>query len=183
MHLAVRHPERCSALVPVDPLGAVGDGGEADMGPIMSRRVSPEATARAQELDERVMAGEGGDEDLLESLRLIWPAYFASPKTAPPMPPMAVSLESHLRTLDSVHDQLSRRTLEQLLPSVGLPTLFVLGEQSPILPSHGEATAALVPGARFQVEQGCGHFVWIERPGAVRRAVDAVHGAGTTGSC
>ena len=175
MHLVVHFPERFSGLVPVDPLGAVDDGGEADLGRILSERISPEAAARAEEIDQRAMAGEGTSELAVEGLKLVWPAYFAVPASAPPMPPMDLSLECYSQTWDSIHDHLARRTLARGLPSVRIPAVFVLGEKSPIPPSHGEATAALVRGALCQIENGCGHFLWMERPGAVRRAVDTVH--------
>jgi proline iminopeptidase len=178
MHLAVHHPERFSSLVPVDPLGAVGDGGEADLGSIISQRIPPEVAARAVELDERAMAGQGTPELALEAFSLVWPAYFASPDSAPPMPPMEISLECYAKTWDSIHDHLARQTLEKGLRSVRMPTVFVLGELSPIPPAHGEASASLVPGARCQIEKGCGHFLWMERPGAVLGVVNAVHAAG-----
>ena len=177
MHLVVHHPERFSALIPVDPLGAVGDGGEADFGRVISQRI-PQEAVRAAELDERAMAGEGTHELALEAFKLMWPAYFAKPDAAPPMPPMQLSLECYSQTWDSIRDHLGRRTLEQGLPSVRIPTIFVLGEQSPIPPAHSEASAALIPGARCQIEKDCGHFLWMERPGAVRRAVDSVHAGG-----
>lgn len=88
LHLGMRHPDRCSALVVLDPLGAVGDGGEADLGRILTERLSPEVAARVSELDEQAMAAKGGEETALELLRLVWPGYFASPQTAPPMPPV-----------------------------------------------------------------------------------------------
>lgn len=180
MYLAAGHAERMSALVPVDPLGAVGDGGEADLLRVLFERLGPEAAARAAELDEKAMAGEGTEDHALEALRLVWPAYFASPGDAPPMPPMAVSLACCSQTWDSIHEHLSHRTLELRLPSVRLPAVFVLGAASPIPLHHGQATAALIPGARCQIEEGCGHYLWLERPGAVRRAVDAVYGEGGT---
>jgi len=37
MHLAAKHPERLLGLVSVDPLGALPDGGEADLGRIFDR--------------------------------------------------------------------------------------------------------------------------------------------------
>lgn len=178
MHLVAHHSARFSGLVPVDPLGAVGDGGEADFNRILSQRISPEAAARSGELDQRAMAGEGTSELALEGFRLVWPAYFASPDAAPPMPPIDLSLECYSKTWDSIRDHLARRTLEQGLPGVRIPTVFVLGEQSPIPSSHGKASAALIPGASCQIVKGCGHFLWMERPGAVRQAVDAVHGGG-----
>jgi proline iminopeptidase len=175
MHLVARHEERFSGLVPVDPLGAVGDGGEADLGRILSERVPAELAAQAKEIDELAMAGEGTAEDALKGLSLVWPAYFAVPDAAPPMSVTGISLECYARTWDSIHDHLARMTLQERLPSVRLPAVFVLGAQSPIPPEHGEASADLIPGARCRIEQGCGHFVWLERPGAVRAAVDAVH--------
>jgi pimeloyl-ACP methyl ester carboxylesterase len=175
MHLVVAHPERFSGLVPVDPLGAVGDGGEADFGKLLSERVPAELAAQAFEIDERAMAGEGTAEDALKGLSLVWPAYFATPDAAPPMSVTGISLECYAQTWDSIHAHLARHTLEERLPSVRLPAVFVLGAQSPIPPEHGLASAALIAGSRCQIEQGCGHFVWLERPGAVRAAVDAVY--------
>jgi pimeloyl-ACP methyl ester carboxylesterase len=71
MHLAVEHQERLLGLVVVDPLGAVGDGGESDLGRIISDRVPADKAARMRELDERDMAGEGTRDDALESLAII----------------------------------------------------------------------------------------------------------------
>lgn len=175
MHLVVAHPERFSGLVPVDPLGAVGDGGEADLGKLLSERVPAELAAQAAQIDELAMAGEGTAEDALKGLSLVWPAYFAKPDSAPPMSVTGISLECYARTWDSIHDHLARHTLQERLPSVHLPTVFVLGAQSPIPPEHGLTSAALITGARCQIEQDCGHFLWLEHPGAVRAAVDAVH--------
>jgi proline iminopeptidase len=175
MHLVVSHEERFSGLVPVDPLGAVGDGGEEDLGRLLGERVPEELAAQAAEIDELAMAGEGTAEDALKGLSLVWPAYFAKPDAAPPMSITGISLECYARTWDSIHDHFARHTLEEGLPSVRLPAVFVLGAQSPIPPEHGQVSAALIPGARCQIEEDCGHFVWLERPGAVRAAVDAVH--------
>ena len=174
MHLVVGHEERFSGLVPVDPLGAVGDGGEADLGGILSERIPAELAAQAAEIDEKAMAGQGTAADALKGLSLVWPAYFASPVAASPMSVTGISLECYALTWDSIHDHLARRTLENRLPSVRLPAVFVLGAQSPIPPEHGEASAALIPGASCRIEQDCGQFVWLERPGAVRAAVDEV---------
>jgi len=175
MHLAADHEERLSGLVPVDPLGALGDGGEADLERILADRVSPEVAARVGELDERAMAGEGTGDEALQAFALVWPAYFTDPAGAPPMPPMGISLPCYSQTWDSIHEHLARGTLEQKLPSVRVPTVFLLGAESPIPVEHGRASAALISGARCIVEPDCGHFVWLERPGSVRAAVDEVH--------
>jgi len=174
MHMAIRQPGRLRGMVIVDPLGAVGDGGEADMLKIMAERIPPEHMARAQELDEAVMRGEGTTEDAMESLRLLWPAYFADPDHPPPMPRMDISVPCSAQTWESIHSHLSERTLEEELPSIRVPCVFVLGGASPIPPRHGEATATLISGASVVVVEGCGHFPWLEHAGVVRLALDRI---------
>lgn len=175
LHMAAMRPDLMLGLVAVDGLGAVGDGGMADMARLIEERLTPAAIARLKELEEREAAGSGTVEDALESLALTWGARFADPPNAPAMPPMNISLECNAETWASLQDHLAAQTVAQLLPLVSIPTVFVLGAQSPIPPEHGLATAALIPGARAEVHEGCGHFPWIERPGVVRSAVDSLH--------
>jgi pimeloyl-ACP methyl ester carboxylesterase len=174
MHLAVSHPNRLKAVVIVDPLGAVGDGGETDMTQNMTARIPPANMARAQELDEAAMRGEGTPDDAVEGLRLVWPGYFADPDTAPPMPPMQMSLPCYSETWESIHAHFASDSLEAALPSVKVPTLFVLCSGSPIPVSHGQASAALIPGASVRIVEGAGHFPWMEQPGVVRAALDSI---------
>jgi len=75
MHMAVRHPGRMLGLVIVDPLGAVPDGGASDMEHNLTERIRPELAARARELDERAMVGQGTAEDTLDGLAIVWPGY------------------------------------------------------------------------------------------------------------
>ena len=84
--LAMEHPDRVRGLLLVDPLGIVGDGGYERFEAQLVARTPEDARAKADELDQRAMAGEGTEDDALESLRLVWPAYFNDPATAPPMP-------------------------------------------------------------------------------------------------
>jgi proline iminopeptidase len=173
MHLAVERPDLLG-LMAIDPLGAVGDGGEADMARNMSERVPPESMARSNELDQRAMAGEGSIDDAIEALALVWPAYFADPSQAPEMPPISLSVECYSKTWESIHDHQIKQTLVHRLPQIKTPTVFVLGAGSPIPATHGLATAQLIPGAKTQVLEGCGHFPWIERPGVIRAALDSL---------
>jgi pimeloyl-ACP methyl ester carboxylesterase len=87
-----------------------------------------------------------------------------------------VGAECYAQTFASVQEHFGQRTLELSLPALTMPAVFVLGADSPIPPGHGAASAALIPGARCQVEVDCGHFPWIERPGSVRKALPLVIG-------
>jgi pimeloyl-ACP methyl ester carboxylesterase len=174
LHLAVAHPDRISGLVVVDPLGAVPDGGASDLDKNLSARTPPAQAERARELDERALAGEGTEADVKESLAIVWPAYFAHPDQAPPMPELRVSVDSYAGTFQSILWHFEHHTLERALPDLRIPTTLVLGADSPIPPEHGIATAALIPGASYRVEPGCGHFLWLERPGSVRTALDSL---------
>ncbi len=174
MHLAAHHPDRLLGLVGVDPLGAVPDGGEADLARILTERISPEGAARALELDRRALAGEGTPEEFLEGLAILWPGYFSSPADAPPMPAMEMSVDCYAGTFESIHEQFRLGTLQEMLPRIRVPSVFLLGAASPIPPEYGIASAALIPGASYEVLDDCGHFVWLEYPGSVRRVLDSL---------
>ncbi len=69
--VAAAAQERLTGVLAVDPLGAVDDGGMAAFAQEMDERTPPEDRDRAEELDERVLRGEGTAEDDLESLRAV----------------------------------------------------------------------------------------------------------------
>ena len=137
-----------------------------------NERTPPDQVARVAEIDERADAGQGTAEEFLERLAIVWPGYFSSPDKAPPMPALSVSLDCFAQTFASIAEHFERRALEDSLPTVRVPAVFLLGADSPIPPEHGMASAALIPGARCIVEEGCGHLVWLEHPGSVRRALE-----------
>ncbi|HEY6539161.1 MAG TPA: alpha/beta hydrolase [Candidatus Dormibacteraeota bacterium] len=174
LHLLTLYPERLAAALIIDPLGAVADGGEADLGRILGERLTPEAAQRAAEIDEKAMRGEGTDLDQMEALNLVWPAYFADPVKAPPMPPLRISIPAYSATFDSIHDHFKRKSLVSGLPSCQVPTTLLLGAESPIPNKFGIETAALIPGAELRVVADSGHFPWLERPGVTRSELDAL---------
>jgi proline iminopeptidase len=165
LYLACRHPERFLGVVSVDPLGAVGDGGEQDLAENRGARHPPAARQRMELLDQRALAGEGTAADAVEGLRLAWPGYFADPSTASPMPDLDLSVEGYAQTFEDIRHHLEHQTLVDELPHVTLPVTFILGRQSPIPLVHGQRTAALIPGAVVHELDACGHMVWMERPG------------------
>jgi pimeloyl-ACP methyl ester carboxylesterase len=109
-------------------------------------------------------------------LAIVWPGYFSSPQAAPPMPPLSLSVECYAGTLASIQAHFDQHTLERSLPALTVPALFVLGGASPIPARHGVASAGLIPGAQYQIEQDCGHLPWLERPGSVRKALERIYG-------
>lgn len=172
LHLALSAPERLRGGLAVDPLGGVGDGGAGPFEAAMAGRTPAGERERAEELDRRAMKGEGTLEDLVESMRIFWPAYFASREDALPMPDdMRPSIPAYAGVWASLNDQLPR--LEAGLGGISVPMGFVAGAASPMPAEQAAvATAGAIPGAWVEVIEGAGHFPWHERPGCVRAALE-----------
>jgi pimeloyl-ACP methyl ester carboxylesterase len=164
-------PDRLVGVLAVDPLGAVGDGGNAEFEAEMERRTPEEDRERAAELDRQAQAGEVGEDGALESFRLFWPAYFADPAAAPPVPePMRLSIPAYSGLFG---DLLARMPeLEASLSGISVPVGVVVGERSSIPNSAGRDSADRIPGAWTEVVPAAGHLPWYERPGSVRQALD-----------
>jgi pimeloyl-ACP methyl ester carboxylesterase len=169
MHVAASHPERLMGLVVLDGLGAVGDGGTADLGPNLTALLSDEDRARVDELDAMGDRGEASEAEHLEQMRLVWPYYFADPATAPPMPAFRFHPLGAV-TWTSIEEHFKRRTLELGLPAFKPPALIVHGERSPIPLVEAERTAALMPQAQLAINRH-GHWPWLEEPGLARSLI------------
>lgn len=170
MHAAVALRERLMGVLCLDPLGAVGDGGTAGFEAEMEARTPQDVRAKAMELDERAMRGEGTAEDALESLRLVWPAYYADPASAPPMPAdLTLSVAAYSGLWESAVAAMP--SLAAALPTVTTQVGFVAGAGSPMPLSASRDAAELIPGAWLEVVDGAGHMLWQERAGCVRSAL------------
>jgi pimeloyl-ACP methyl ester carboxylesterase len=168
-HVAVALPDRLLGVLAIDPLGAVGDGGMAAFEAAMFARTPDTDRQRAKELDEQSMKGESTEAEGLEGLRLVWPAYFADPSSAPPMPPLRMSMRA-TALFEDIVTQLP--ALEKALPKVRVPLGALVGAQSPMPPDEaGLASAARVPGGWGISIPDAGHFPWIESPGCVASAM------------
>jgi len=166
LHVAEAMPERLLGVLAVDPLGSVGDGRWPEFDEEMFRRTPEEVRERARELDELSMAGKADDELALEGMRLVWPAYFADPEKAPPMPELRIASARSAEMLPSIQAELP--ALEAGLSSIRVPVGFVHGSRSPMPLAASTDAADRIPGAWVEVVEGAGHFVWVEAPGAVR---------------
>ena len=169
LHVAEAMPERLLGVLAVDPLGSVGDGRWPEFDEEMFRRTPEDVRARARELDELSMAGEADDELALEGMRLVWPAYFADPERAPPMPELRIATSRSAEMVPSIRAELP--ALEAGLPGIRVPVGFVHGSRSPMPVAASTDAAERIPGAWVEVVEGAGHFVWVEAPGAVRAAL------------
>ena len=169
LHVAEAIPERLLGVVSVDPLGAVGDGRWPEFDEEIFRRTPEDVRDRARELDELQTAGKSDDALALEGMRLVWPAYFAEPERAPPMPEMRIATERGAAMVQSILAELP--ALEARLPLISVPVGFVHGELSPMPVGASTDAAERIPGAWVEVVEGAGHFVWVEAPGAVPAAL------------
>ena len=125
--------------------------------------------ARARELDELAAIGAADDELALEQMRLVWPAYFADPEAAPPMPELRMASERSARMGQSILAELP--ALEAGLLRIAVPVGFVHGSRSPMPVAASTDAAERIPDAWVDVVDGAGHFVWVEAPGAVCAAL------------
>jgi pimeloyl-ACP methyl ester carboxylesterase len=170
VQLADRIPQRLLGAVVVDPLGAWGDGGAEAFEAQMNARTPEESRERAKELDDAAMAGNGTREEALEALELVWPAYFADPEQILSFAVTDLSVEAYAGTWSEVETDLPR--LGDALSGITVPMVFVHGELSPMPVSASADTVDRLPDATLEVVERAGHFVWFERPGSVRSALD-----------
>jgi pimeloyl-ACP methyl ester carboxylesterase len=175
LHLLVSCPERIAGAIIIDPLGAHLEVME-EFGQRLEAPLTDERRARVGEIEAREEAGTATAEESLESLRLVWPAYFADPPAAPPMPDIELVVPAFAGTMASVKVHAEAETLVRGLPAVpaGIPVLFIHGAASPMPVRASTETAKLIPHAQVEIVDGAGHFVWHERPDEVRRVISAL---------
>ena len=179
LHVAEAMPERLLGVLAVDPLGSVGDGRWPEFDEEMFRRTPEAVRDRARELDELATAGKLDDELSLEGFRLVWPAYFAEPEHARPMPELRIASKRSAEMVPSILAELP--ALEAGLPQIGVPVGFVHGSLSPMPLGASTDAADRIPGAWVEVVDGAGHFIWVEAPGAVRAALRRLTGTSNDG--
>ena len=172
LHLAVARPERLLGLICIAPLGAFGDV-FAEFDANLRRRLPPERVARLDEIETRRREGAVTEEELVERFAIVWPQFFADDRhPLSPSPVTHVGVAASIGVNRSLAGHFEQGTLVHGLPAVRLPALFVHGELDANPPRSSVETARLVPGARVELVPDCGHFPWLERPGAVARHVE-----------
>ena len=167
LHLLAATPTRVGAALPVDALGAVGDGGLAAFEAELMRRLPKATVARLEELDAIEATRPLTQDEGLEAMEIAWPGYFSSLEVAQPIPQTnhAPSDESWA----SIRAELP--ALAELLRDCIVPIRFVHGALDPLPVTASTDTAELM-AAPVDVLAGNGHFPWLEDPGCVRRSLD-----------
>jgi pimeloyl-ACP methyl ester carboxylesterase len=170
LRLVATQPDRLLGALAVDPLGVVGDGGMGAFEAEMAARTPAKNRDRHRELGERAMDGEGTQDDFLESLRLVWPAYFADPDNVPPMPALRLSVEAYSGIINEVTADTNR--LAAALAAAEVRYGVLAGGASPMpWGQAARATAELSPRAFLKVVPAAGHFPWLDEPGCVLAAL------------
>jgi len=171
LQIASRHPQRVLGILAIGTLGGIGDGGAATLGPNLLAKLDDAARRECEALDARDAAGEATDADYVRAMELLWPAYFADPATAPPVPAdLAASAACNAGTMASIGADAER--LATALAACPVPTVFLHGEEDPIdIDATARATAEVMPQAEVVAIPGVGHFPWLERPGCVADAL------------
>jgi pimeloyl-ACP methyl ester carboxylesterase len=171
LHALADSPDRLTAAVFCDAIGAVGDGGLEAFSEQMLSRLPPPARARVEALEGLADLRPLTDDEALEQLATVWPSYFASPEAAPPFAPVALSAAANGGGFDALLDALP--DLPGRISGSRVPSLFLHGAGGPVPAAAARDTAAAMGGsARVHEIQGAGHFPWLERPGVIRAMVD-----------
>jgi proline iminopeptidase len=177
LHLLVAASGRLSGGLAVEPLGAVGDGGVAAFEAELYARTPERDRQRSKQLDDRAMRGEGTAEEALESLRLVWPAYFASPDRVMPFPSMRTSVDAYAGLWEAATAAIG--ALERQLAAVAVPFGCIAGARSPMPYREAAApTVQIVPAGWLEVVDDAGHFPWFESPGCVRAGLQRLTARG-----
>ncbi len=175
LQVAQAHPELVLAVVAVDGLGPTGDGGVMAFGAELRRRTAPENLERLAEIDRRPPNQEVTDAEALESLALLWPAYFADRSAAPPLPPdLRLSARCSSATLESALEQLADGSFARRLARIDVPVVTLIGEVSPMPTSVAQEMTRLLPRCELVVVPGAGHLPWHEQPGCIAEVLAAL---------
>lgn len=162
--LAVRHPDRVSALILVDAAGFPNEKPPGEI-PLAFRILKyPIGRALLRNIDNRPLIDEGLKTDVYDK-SVITPALvdrWAEFQRAP----------GHRAILMGLDPRAHSQATAELLGTIKVPTLILHGESDPIIePAAAAKFAAAIPGARVITYPHVGHLPQIEIP--QRSAADA----------
>jgi proline iminopeptidase len=168
---AATYPARVRGLISIDGLGLVGDGGWPEFDAHFELALPAEVAELAAEIDRRLQAGEGTDEEAEELMRLSWPHYFADPSSAPAPPRFRLNARAYGAAATDAKADLASGRLAETLRGSEIPALFLRGAYSGFPRAAVEDSAAVFHDGRYVEIPNAGHFVWVEQPSATRSAI------------
>jgi pimeloyl-ACP methyl ester carboxylesterase len=173
LNYAVKFPERLEGLVLVDAqLGVAEPGADLQRTLPLLADVSGYRDAVAAFTGPREI---GNDSEFSAFLRKIGPLYFRNP-AGPAFERFVAFIENNpvsLRSFLATSSTDSRFEVRTMLPTIGVPTLCMVGDHDFICsPVQAEAIAQGIPGAELSRFADSGHFCWIEEPAAFRTALE-----------
>jgi pimeloyl-ACP methyl ester carboxylesterase len=180
LQIARAHPERVAGIIDVDGLGAVGGGGWSQMDVNLEARETPQQrvnAARFQDELDHATTDPDRDRIMAAMVKDTWNTYFADPRHAPPAPDdLTTSVSIYNADTQVWQNDVAAHArgagLEDALPHIAVPTLFVHGAEDPLpLGLSAQPTAARMPNAQVAVIPNAGHMGWLEQPAAFHDAV------------
>jgi proline iminopeptidase len=167
LHLALRHPGLCAALILCATTPALGLRLE-DNGPTLPERAGPHVAASA----ERFFGGGFSPAEVDEFVATVMPYYSA---------PAHMDVPARLFGLSRANTDLMRHFFGSLasaydvrprLHEISVPVLVLVGADDWVCPpGASRLLAASLPDARLVVIAGAGHFAFSEEPDRFRAAV------------
>jgi pimeloyl-ACP methyl ester carboxylesterase len=155
--LAVRHPERVSALILVDAAGFANDKPPADVPLAFKILRYPIGRKILANIDNKPLIDQGLKADVYDKT-VITPLIvdrFAEFQRAP----------GHRSILMSLNMQQNGASAAELLAGVKAPTLILWGENDPLIePAAARKFAAAIPGATLITYPKVGHLPQLEIP-------------------
>jgi pimeloyl-ACP methyl ester carboxylesterase len=150
--LALGHAERIRTLT----LGCTYCGGE---GSVLTDPADATLLMEAMASGDRERVFRAGWEiNLSPGFRAEESRYAAFHEMASALPVAQETIQLQLQAIFG-HDTSAR------LGDLALPTLVIHGTEDRILPvPNGRQIAALIPGSRLEIYEGCGHLFWWEQP-------------------
>ena len=173
MHIAVAHPERTAGLILIGTLGAVPDGGSAELVTNMVTRLTGDERAALDTLMARQADGDD-DPNLMDKVYMaLWPSYSFVHGNVLPFSSLRLErpLEGEPDTMASVRAHFEAGTLRRGLPTLTLPALLIHAIGDPMPLSATVETAGLIHGSSVRGVDAAGHFPWLEQKGKVREIV------------
>ena len=139
---------------------------------LVDTRAAPETTeARAAREETIRLAGDEGVAAVWELMRgrLLAPGAPADIVERAREIALGQPVSGIVATLEAIRDRADSRPT---LPTIGVPTLVVVGQEDVLTPpAAAEEMAASIPGARLVVIPGCGHLPPLEKPDDFRAAL------------